>query len=514
MKRKIYLIIEAVLLLILFNNSAHSQGATFNACLGKEAIITASLETAGSITNPIYRWYSAPTGGTPIYTGSTFVTSTVINSDTIFYVSVGGDNYCEGLRLTVNVIVGACVGDVTTCIGEKATMTASLETAGSITSPVFTWYSSPTGGTVLGTSPTFTTATGLTTDTAFYVSVKGTNYCEGPRRRVSVMVEACADYEATKSARLLPNTFVENGAYSNPVSILGNEEVEYTLTARNTRPYNSVAIVITDTLPAYMEYVQGSASPAIVTPEPPPYTGAPHNNPARQVLTWRFPSVSPNSGETVSFKARPQAGAAASQPLFINRATASFVRAPGDSTHVQTNGTFHQGAGVSIMTFSAGIGGEIFNATEQALDYMSTPTAGIIIAPEEGYKFAGWSHRGYTSLRGAAIKAQAGIMHYDTLIVYGNVELHAEFVPVEMLMMEEQEDVEIEMSDSDKAWAVKDELFITTVHEGSIVRIYTTEGILRELHTIVSAGTTSRKLSRGIYIVTINNGIGHKVRIE
>ena len=363
MKRKIYLIIQAVLLLILFNNSAHSQGATFNACLGKEAIITASLETAGSITNPVYRWYSAPTGGTPLETGPTFITTTALMSDTVFYVSVSGDNYCEGARLTVNVIVEACVGDVTTCIGEKATITASLETAGSITNPVFTWYSSPTGSTVLGTDPTFTTSTGLIADTAFYVSVKGTNYCEGPRRRVSVMVEACADYEATKSARLLPNTLTENGAYSNPVSILGNEEVEYTLTARNARPHNSVAVVITDTLPAYMEYVQGSASPALANPVP-PYTGAPHNNPARQVLTWKFSSVSPNDSETVSFKAKPQAGAAASQPLFINRATASFVRAPGDSTHIQTNGTFHQGAGVSIMTFSAGIGGEIFNATE------------------------------------------------------------------------------------------------------------------------------------------------------
>jgi len=52
------------------------------------------------------------------------------------------------------------------------------------------------------------------------------------------------------------------------------------------------------------------------------------------------------------------------------------------------------------------------------------------------------------------------------------------------------------------------------VNAGSIVRVYSTEGVLREQHTIVSAGTTSRKLSRGIYMVTINNNIGHKVRVE
>ena len=511
MKRKIYLIIEAVLLLILFNNSAHSQSATFNACIGKEAIITASLETSGSITNPVYRWYSAPTGGTPIYTGSTFITSTVITSDTVFYVSVGGDNYCEGSRLTVNVIVGICVGDITVCIGEKATITASLETAGSITSPVYRWYASPTGGTPLQTGPTFTTATGLTVDTAFYVSVEGTNYCEGPRRRVSVTVEACADYEANKSATLLPNTFAENGAYSNPVSILGNEVIKYTLTAKNTRPYKSVTIVITDTLPAYLEY-DGSALPTSVAESS--TTAPPH--PSRKVLRWVFDNVAPNASVTASFNATPQSGSVASQPLFINRATASFVRSPGDSIHIQTNGTFHQGAGISIMTFSAGLGGDIFNATEQALDYMSTPSSGVIIVPDEGYAFAGWSHDGYTSLRGKVIKAEAGIMHYDTLTVYGNVELHANFVPLEASLNDEQEeDVTVKsLETEDKVWAVKDELYMQVSKEGSVVKIHTLDGILFNIHTIVSPGISKMKLPRGVYVVTINNEMGKKVRIE
>ena len=138
----------------------------------------------------------------------------------------------------------------------------------------------------------------------------------------------------------------------------------------------------------------------------------------------------------------------------------------------------------------------------------------MLFRSEEGYKFAGWSHDGYTSLRGVPIRAQRRIMQYDTLMVYGNVELYAEFVPVEALLQEEQEEVELEMSYSDKVWAVEDELFITTTSAGSIVRIYSTEGLLFELHTIVSAGITSRKLPRGIYIVTINNDIGQKVRIE
>ena len=106
-------------------------------------------------------------------------------------------------------------------------------------------------------------------------------------------------------------------------------------------------------------------------------------------------------------------------------------------------------------------------------------------------------------------------MHYDTLTVYGNVELHANFVPIEASTDDEQEDVELKASETaDKAWAVEDELFITTTSVGSVVRIYTTEGVLFEQQTIASAGTTTMKLSRGIYIVTINNCFGHKIRIE
>ena len=504
---KIHIVIIA-LLLALFSNKIQSQSATVHISSGQTATLTASLQTAGSVTNPIYRWYTAPTGGTAITTNPILITS-ALTSDTIFYVSVEGDEYCESPRLPVNVLVEHSY-DFMICSGEIATLTVGLETAGSITNPVYKWYTDPIGGTLLGTGHTFVSSTPITADTVFYVSVEGDEYCEGSRFKVNVIALPCADL-AIKNAILLPNTSNENGTYPNPVSVLGNEEIKYTISSSNPTAAN-VDIIIVDTLPAYLEYAgTASSTPPVSVAES--NTTAPPN-PSRKVLAWRFTNIAPNAGVTASFNAKAQPGSVASQPLFINRAMVSIVRSPGDSTHIQTNGTFHQGAGVSIMTFSAGIGGEIFNATEQALDYMSTPASGIIVAPEEGYKFAGWSHRDYTSLRGAVIEAQAGIMHYDTLMVYGNVELHAEFMPVEALLKEEQEEGISEMPEEDKVWAVKDELFITTTTAGSIVRIYSTEGGLREQHTIVSVGTISRRLSRGTYIVTINNDIGQKVRIE
>ena len=382
-------------------------------------------------------------------------------------------------------------------------------------------------------------------------------------------------FTVKKEAILLPNTTVDNGTYPNPVSILGNEVVRYTITATN--PVASpVNITIVDTLPAYL--VPTGTPSGTPTPVITPGTTTPPPSPARQVMTWLFPSVASNATVTATFDAMPQAGAVASQPLFINSAWVTF----GIHPQMPTNNTYHQGAGISIMTFSAGFGGSIYNATEQVLDYLSTPSSGIVIATEEGYVFAGWSHGDYLSLRGVEIKAQEGIMHYDTLTVYGNVELHASFEPEEYAITyylngganatanpekytiksgeialetpqkdgdtfigwtgsngeEPQQSVVVPsgstgellfyanflhsgreeikpkaMDINDKVWSVGDDLYVSTNKAGSIVRIYSLDGVLREQRMIVAPGITTMKLSRGLYVVTINNSIGYKVAL-
>ena len=374
----------------------------------------------------------------------------------------------------------------------------------------------------------------------------------------------------TKNATLwydASNSFAHNGTYPNPVSVLYNENIEYTIKAVNGLLSNT-NIVIVDTIPAYLDYVANSAVPTSGT-----------YNASDKSIRWTFSGIAPTVSVTASFKATPASGAVASQPLFINNAWVSL----GGGSQISTNSTFHQGAGISIVLFSAGLGGNIYNAGEQVLDYMTTPSSRIIIAPDEGYRFAGWSHGDYTSLRGVTIEAQEGIMQYDTLTVYGNVELHASFVPEEYAVhyylngsenaamnpekytiksgtielkapekagdtftgwtgsngetpqqsvvisggttgelvfyanfqLSGREEVDLEVSDNaDKAWAVKDDLYVRTSKAGSIVRIYSLDGVLRELYTIVSTGVTTRKFPRGIYIVIINNNIGQKIRIE
>ncbi|MDR1098081.1 MAG: InlB B-repeat-containing protein, partial [Tannerella sp.] len=238
------------------------------------------------------------------------------------------------------------------------------------------------------------------------------------------------------------------------------------------------------------------------------------------------------------------------------------------------------------VTFSAPArGGGILNATPQALDYRTAPRTGILVVPDEGYRFAGWSHDNYISLRGERIAARTGIMHYDTLTVYGSVELRAVFAPEEYplryhlhggenaegnppaytvesdvitlgaphkandvftgwtgangddpqpsvviphgstgerdyyanYLYSGREAVEVPASTSaseDKIWAFEGELYVRTSKPGAIIRIYSPDGILYRLQTVVTAGETRIKLPPGIYIVTLNNGAGRKVMIE
>ena len=368
---------------------------------------------------------------------------------------------------------------------------------------------------------------------------------------------------------LVASPIPHNGTYPNPVSVLHNEDIEYTITAVNAN-HSVGKVIIRDTLPAYLQYQ--SSSPTVV---PTTVSG----NPSRIALEWTINGVASMATTSVKVVATPEAGCVSSQPMFINGAWVLV----SDTIYVPTNYTYHQGACIGVATFSAGLGGTIYNADEQALDYKTSPRTGILIVPDEGYRFAGWSHDDYISLRGETIQAQSQITHYDTLTIYGNVNLHANFEPEEYpvryhlnggkpvtgnplsytvksgpiildapkkpgdefmgwtgsngevpqhrvvipegsmgelafyanyLYSGREDETSVIGREEEKIWAAESELYIKTSKIGSIVRIYSVEGILQHQHTIVHVGEMILKLPRGIYIVTLDNQSGQKVKID
>ncbi|MDR0700022.1 MAG: VCBS repeat-containing protein, partial [Tannerella sp.] len=163
-----------------------------------------------------------------------------------------------------------------------------------------------------------------------------------------------------KDATLLitPSVSVShNGTYSNPVSVLYGEKIKYKISV-----VNPVAgdVIIRDTLPAYLNYVPGSASPTNVI------RASTIGNPPQDILIWGFTNIAAGGPVVVEFEATPASGANESQPLYINRA---WITVDNTILIPTGNSTYHQGAGTCMVTFSTGHGGSIYNTEPQAIDY-------------------------------------------------------------------------------------------------------------------------------------------------
>jgi hypothetical protein len=329
------------------------------------------------------------------------------------------------------------------------------------------------------------------------------HYCDSIRKRLNPARHLMMKKNATL------NGVQHNGQYANPVSVLYGDIIHYRITGvfADTMPGD---MIILDTLPPYM-VISGSIPPTAAET----VKGETGDTPSREWIHWTFRNLDPSNTSnirTVEYEATPASGAVASQPLFINYARVNAVTGTGTLFSI-TNSTYHQGAGVSIVTFSASAGGQLFNAREQALDYRTPPRPGVLTVPDSGYVFAGWSHSEYISLRGDVIPADSGIMNCGDIVIYGNVELRADFIP-EVKGNPEDKFIQEKVADnSDKVWSHDRDIYIRT-RKGATVRIYSAEGILHRQLTATADGATAVRMERGIYIVTIDHGTGWKVRVE
>ncbi|MDR1223593.1 MAG: hypothetical protein LBL07_12060 [Tannerella sp.] len=112
---------------------------------------------------------------------------------------------------------------------------------------------------------------------------------------------------------------------------------------------------------------------------------------------------------------------------------------------------------------------------------------------------------GWTGANGDEPEAEVTIPHGST----GERDYYANY------LYSGREAVEAPTSASeDKIWSFEDGLYVRTMKAGSTVRVYSPDGILYRLQTVVAAGEMQIKLPQGIYIVTINNGASQKVMIE
>jgi sugar lactone lactonase YvrE len=175
-------------------------------CEGPRAGITVninSLPTIPTVTSPVtycqgssaspltasgtsLKWYTAATGGTGSSTAPT--PSTASTGTTVYYVSQTNAAGCEGPRTSISVTINPLPAEpvvpadsINNCQGATATVLTASGTS-------LKWYTSATGGTATTTAPTpATTTAGVT---IFYVSQTNALGCEGPRKSITVIINA------------------------------------------------------------------------------------------------------------------------------------------------------------------------------------------------------------------------------------------------------------------------------------------------------------------------------------
>lgn len=177
-------------------------------CEGEQVTITAGGSTGGNVS---YGIWDAATGGN-LY-GSHPLTITLTQTTT-FYIEASnqyGCTYSAGrVPVTVNVIgaptiLGITADNDTICYETSTTLTANASPTGT----TITWWDSPTGGTQLGSGPTYNTGT-LTADLIVYAEASSPGGCNSLTGRMPATVTVTALPDITLTSDKDENTVFPN----------------------------------------------------------------------------------------------------------------------------------------------------------------------------------------------------------------------------------------------------------------------------------------------------------------
>ena len=167
--------------------------------------LTASGGNEGS-----YRWYTAPSGSSPIETGGTFTTE-VLTSSKAFYVSVTNANGCESTRTRAEAIIHPlplppATQNIDQCgPGEVA---VNLKTQNNTDAASFRWYRRKEDTAPSQEENTHLLKVKVTRDTVLYVSTSKGN-CESEKVPIYIKVHELPELEAGEDQTILKGESVQ-----------------------------------------------------------------------------------------------------------------------------------------------------------------------------------------------------------------------------------------------------------------------------------------------------------------
>lgn len=147
---------------------------------------TATLSVSNTLPGVTYNWYAA-TGSTAIFTGPAYTTAALTANTTYYVEAVSGTAVSSRTAVTVTARPTPALAVVSAgqsiSAGQTATLQASAEAGNTIN-----WFTTPTGGTAVGTGTSFTTPVLNTTTTYYAETVNGTGCVSASRAAVTVTV--------------------------------------------------------------------------------------------------------------------------------------------------------------------------------------------------------------------------------------------------------------------------------------------------------------------------------------
>ena len=170
-------------------------------CNGQKA----TLSVSNLVSGMLYNWYSTIAGGTPLFTGSVFITP-LLTATTSYYVQAYTTAGCLGAIVAVPVTVLPPVAapsalPVTVCTGQ----TALLSVHNPVSGLIYSWYSVAVNGTAVSTGTTFQTPV-LNTSATYYLTAQSTAGCtSSPRSPVTATALPSLPVPIVKADTICPN---------------------------------------------------------------------------------------------------------------------------------------------------------------------------------------------------------------------------------------------------------------------------------------------------------------------
>ena len=163
--------------------------ASVTVCSGNPATFLVQSPQAGTT----YNWYTVSTGGTPVATGTTYITPAATASQIYYLEAVSATTGCaSATRATATLAVNPTPDSTQIAGASSVTVNQGQTATFSVSSPnpayTYNWYDAPTGGDLVATATSFTTPA-IFAPTSYYVAAVSNQGCtSASRTRVTVNV--------------------------------------------------------------------------------------------------------------------------------------------------------------------------------------------------------------------------------------------------------------------------------------------------------------------------------------